>query len=138
MPTPLPSMTVVAGLIRQAGRLLICQRRRGQAHALKWEFPGGKVEPGETYEDGLRRELYEELGIDADIGAERYRTSHQYPGQYTVNLVFFDITGFRGLLHNQVFEQICWVTPAALPTFDFLDGDAELITRLSQGELLQA
>lgn len=137
MPTSLPTMTVVAGLLWQAGHLLICQRRRDQAHALKWEFPGGKVEPGETYEDGLRRELHEELGIDADIGAARYRTCHQYPGQYTVNLIFFDVPVFRGQPHNHVFEQICWVTPAALPTFDFLDGDAELIARLSQGEFPQ-
>ena len=63
----LATITVVAGLIQQGGRLLVCQRRRDGAFALKWEFPGGKVEPGETYEKGLRRELHEELGIDATL-----------------------------------------------------------------------
>src|SRR5215468_8749864 len=75
------TITVVAGLIQQGGRLLVCQRRRDGAFALKWEFPGGKVEPGETYENGLRRELREELGIEAHIGPEAYRTRHDYPGK---------------------------------------------------------
>jgi 8-oxo-dGTP diphosphatase len=132
MPAPLPTMIVVAGLIWQTGNLLICQRRRGQAHELKWEFPGGKVEPGETYEESLRRELHEELGIEADIGLERYRTYHHYPGLYTVHLIFFDIDAFQGQLCNHVFEQIRWAAPAVLPMFDFLDGDAELIVRLSR------
>ena len=61
------TITVVAGLIQQGGRLLVCQRRRDGAFALKWEFPGGKVEPGETHEHGLRRELREELGIEAHM-----------------------------------------------------------------------
>lgn len=138
MTTLPPTMTVVAGLIWQAGHVLICQRRRGQAHELKWEFPGGKVEPGETYEDGLRRELREELGIEADIGPERYRTCHHYPGQYTVNLIFFDIAVFRGPLRNHVFEQIRWAAPVVLPAFDFLDGDVELITHLSRSRSPQA
>jgi len=138
MSTPLPTITVVAGLIWQAGRVLICQRRRGNTHELKWEFPGGKVEPGETYEESLRRELHEELGIEAEIGPERYRTSHRYPGQYTVHLIFFDIAVFRGQLDNHVFEQIRWATPADLPTFDFLDGDAELIARLSRSHSPQS
>jgi 8-oxo-dGTP diphosphatase len=134
----MPTLTVVAGLIWQAEHVLICQRRRGQAHELKWEFPGGKVEPGEAYEDGLRRELHEELGIEADIGPERYRTCHHYPGRYTVNLIFYDIVVFRGQLCNHVFEQIRWAAPADLPTFDFLDGDAELITQMSQTHSPQA
>ncbi len=135
MPPFLPTLTVVAGLIRQEDTLLICQRRRGDAFELKWEFPGGKVERGEAYKEGLRRELHEELGIDADIGPERYRARHHYPGKYTVELIFYDITTFRGMLRNRVFEQICWANPTSLPTFDFLDGDAELITLLSQGTL---
>ena len=135
MPSSLPTISVVAGLIQQQGLLLICQRRRGSAFELQWEFPGGKVEPGETYEESLHRELHEELGIDARIGPERYRTRHHYAGQHTVELVFFDVTEFQGAPHNQAFEQIRWVTPAALPTFDFLAGDTELIMLLSQGTL---
>jgi mutator protein MutT len=102
---------------------------------LKWECPGGKVEPGETYEDGLRRELREELGIAARIGPEAYRTRHDYPGKYTVALVFYHVVDFSGKLQNYAFEQICWALPADLPTYDFLEGDAELIALLSQGQL---
>ena len=126
MPTT-PTITVVAGLIRQTNQWLICQRRRDAAFPLKWEFPGGKVQAGETLQAALRRELCEELGIDADIGPERYRTRHHYPAQYTVELIFFDVIAFQGAPQNHVFEQIRWASPDALPDFDFLDGDAELI-----------
>ncbi len=132
MSSSLPTITVVAGLIRQADQWLICQRRRDAAFALKWEFPGGKVKPGETLEAGLRRELLEELGIDTDIGPERYRTRHHYPGQYTVELVFYDVMAFRGTPQNYVFEQIRWAPLNALSTLDFLEGDAELIARLTR------
>jgi 8-oxo-dGTP diphosphatase len=135
MPPSLPTLTVVAGLIQHANTLLICQRRRGDAFELKWEFPGGKVEPGETHAEGLCRELREELGIDADIGAKRYCTRHRYPGQYTVELIFYDVLAFRGTPQNHAFEQIRWVDLASLPTFDFLEGDAELIRLLSHNAL---
>ncbi len=130
MPSSLPTITVVAGLIRQAGQWLVCQRRRDAAFALQWEFPGGKVKPDETFEAGLRRELLEELGIDADIGPERYRTRHHYPEQYTVELIFYDVIAFRGTPQNHVFEQIRWISLDDLTTLDFLEGDAELIARL--------
>ena len=135
MSSPAPTITVVAGLIQQGGKLLVCQRRRDGAFALKWEFPGGKVEAGETYEDGLRRELREELGIAAHIGPEAYSTRHDYPGKYTVELMFYHVVDFSGTADNYAFEQICWAVPADLPTYDFLEGDAELITLLSQGKL---
>lgn len=130
MSSSLPTITVVAGLIHQADNWLVCQRRRDAAFALKWEFPGGKVKPGEALQDSLRRELCEELGIDADIGPERYRTRHNYPDQYTVELIFFDVMAFRGTPQNHVFEQICWVPLSGLPYLDFLEGDAELIAFL--------
>ena len=135
MSHPSSTITVVAGLIQQCGMVLICQRRHDGAFALKWEGPGGKVEPGETYEDGLGRELHEELGIAARIGPEAYRTRHDYPGKYTVELVFYHVVDFSGPLHNHAFEEIRWAHPANLPTFDFLEGDAELISLLSQGKL---
>lgn len=134
MSSSLPTITVAAGLIRQAGQWLVCQRRRDAAFALKWEFPGGKVKPDETCEAGLRRELLEELSIDADIGPERYRTRHHYPEQYTVELIFYDVIAFQGTPQNHVFEQIRWMPLDILPTLDFLEGDAELIARLLKGQ----
>jgi 8-oxo-dGTP diphosphatase len=125
----------VAGLLWQEDAVLICQRRHDGAFPLQWEFPGGKVEPGETCEDGLRRELQEELGIEAQIGPEAYRTRHDYPGKYTVELIFYHVPTFCGTLRNHAFEQVRWEAPARLPSFDFLAGDAELITLLSQGKL---
>lgn len=135
MSQPLPAIKVVAGLMQRHGRLLICQRRRDGAFPLQWEFPGGKFEPGESGQAALRRELHEELGIEADVGAELYRTRHTYPGSYTVELLFYHVPEFRGEVRNLAFEQVRWETPDRLPAYDFLDGDAELITLLSQGTL---
>lgn len=135
MSSPLPTLTVVAGLIQRHGDLLICQRRRDAAFALQWEFPGGKLEAGESSAAALRRELEEELDIVADVGAELYRTQHDYPGVYSVKLIFHHVTRFSGALRNRAFKQIRWAAPGLLPTFDFLAGDAELIGLLNRGEL---
>lgn len=129
------TIRVVAGLIQRNGQLLICQRRAGAAFAYKWEFPGGKIELGESAPAALQRELHEELGIVAEIGTEMYRTRHAYPGRYTVELLFYTVTAFTGTVENLAFEQVCWAEPAHLPAFDFLEGDAELIALLSQGTL---
>jgi 8-oxo-dGTP diphosphatase len=114
----------------------VCQRRRDAAFALRWEFPGGKVESGETCQEGLCRELWEELGIEANIGPEVHRTQHEYPGHYCVRLIFYAITTFTGTPCNYAFEQIRWALPAHLAMADFLEGDAELIALLQQGHLL--
>ena len=135
MSPALPTLSVVAGLIQRCGALLICQRRRGAAFALQWEFPGGKLEAGESSAAALRRELREELGVVADIGAELYRTQHDYPGVYSVQLVFHHVTHFSGALRNHAFEQIRWAAPDQLPAFDFLAGDAEFIRLLNRGEI---
>jgi len=135
MSSTLPSLTVAAGLIQRHGALLVCQRRSGGAFALQWEFPGGKLEAGESSESALRRELQEELGIVADIGVKLYRTQHHYPGAYSVMLVFHHVTRFSGDPRNYAFEQIRWAEPAQLPTLDFLEGDAELIDLLNRGEI---
>ena len=131
----LPTVNVVAGLIQRDGALLVCQRRRGAAFELQWEFPGGKLETGENSETALRRELQEELGVVADIGAELFRTQHDYPGVYSVLLVFHHVARFSGAPRNCTFEQILWAEPAQLPTLDFLEGDAELIGLLNRGEI---
>ena len=130
-PSPSPEVTVVAGILERHGRLLICQRLRHSRHSLKWEFPGGKVEPGETLTAALARELTEELGITARVGAEFMRYPYQYPGRAPLLLVFFRVSGFQGEPRNLSFEQIQWAAPADLPQYDFLEGDRAILRALS-------
>ncbi len=129
-------LAVVAALIERDGRILVCQRIAGSQHELKWEFPGGKVEEGETPADGLRRELGEELGIEATIGREITRYEYQYPGRARVLLIFFEVTQFEGEPRNLVFADMRWDTPDRLPRYDFLEGDRDFVTALARGEFL--
>lgn len=126
---------VVAGLLLQANRFLICQRNSKGSFPGKWEFPGGKIETGETPEAALRRELQEELGIAAEIGEEIWRVEHQYAGHAAVLLLFFAVRGYQGAIENRVFEQVRWASPQELPRYDFLEADRALIERLAAGEL---
>jgi len=123
--------TVVADLIERDGRILICQRRADHAHPLKWEFPGGKVEPGENPADALRRELAEELSISAQIGAEVTQYEYSYPGKKPILLMFYRVTEFSGEPRNQVFEQILWDEPGRLRDYDFLEGDVDFVRTLA-------
>ena len=126
---------VTAGVIAHRGTVLVCQRAAGGHHAGKWEFPGGKVEPGEDLQDGMRRELEEELGIDAEIGAVLWRTEHQYPERTPFVLTFFTIPRYRGTITNRCFADLCWVPTAELGTLDFLEGDREFIAQLQTGRV---
>jgi 8-oxo-dGTP diphosphatase len=119
--------TVVAAVIERDSRILICQRCKGQAHELKWEFPGGKVEAGETPEAALRRELREELDIDARLDAEITRYEYSYPNRPAILLIFFRVTQFSGEPRNLVFERMEWEPRERLPEYDFLEGDIEFI-----------
>jgi len=123
--------TVVAAVIERLGRILIAQRKDSGPHALKWEFPGGKVEPGETPEAALARELEEELGIRAQIDGEIMRYEYRYPGRAPILLIFYRVTNFAGEPRNLDFEQILWVATEQFPDFDFLEGDADFILRYS-------
>jgi 8-oxo-dGTP diphosphatase len=122
---------VVAALIFKAGRLLVCQRRAGGPFPLKWEFPGGKIEAGENAAAALKRELREELEIDADSIEEVFSHTHSYPGYSTVHLQFFRVALYRGQIVNRVFEQLRWVGVEELVRLDFLDGDRPIVEWLS-------
>ncbi len=126
---------VVAALIWKQGELLICQRTRHQVMPLKWEFPGGKIEEGEQPRDALRRELDEELGIQASIGEEVARIVHTYPTGNGVELRFYDVQQYAGEIENRIFRDVRWVMPAELPAYDFLEADLELVRDLAQGKL---
>jgi 8-oxo-dGTP diphosphatase len=127
---------VVAALIVQDGKLLVCQRTRHQTMPLKWEFPGGKIEEGEQPRDALRRELDEELGIQATIGDELARIQHEYPNGGMVELRFFVVRQYQGKLENLIFKDIQWSEPKDLPKFDFLEADLTLVKDLAAGKLL--
>ncbi len=103
---------------------------------LKWEFPGGKIEEGEQPRDALRRELDEELGIDATIGDELARIQHEYPNGGMVELRFFIVREYKGELENRIFKDIQWANPGDLPKFDFLEADLTLVNDLAAGKLL--
>jgi 8-oxo-dGTP diphosphatase len=128
--------TVVAALIEREGKLLVCQRRRQATFALKWEFPGGKAEPGETPGQALERELREELGVTARIGREVYRTRHTYAEmRQPIELIFFACRIAGGELENLDFEQIAWREPRELPGMDFLAADREFVRMLAEGSI---
>ncbi len=127
---------VVAGIIIEKGKLLVCQRTRHQTMPLKWEFPGGKIEEGEQPRDALRRELEEELGILAKIGNEIARIQHEYPNGGKVELRFFEIREYQKEIENRIFKDIQWADPKDLPKFDFLEADLTLVNDLAAGKLL--
>ena len=126
--------TVAAAIIERRGRVLICRRRFDQDHPGKWEFPGGKMNPGEHPAETLRRELREELRIDADIGEEVTRYCYRYAGRGAILLVFFRVLRFTGEPDYGQFQQASWERPADSPRFDFLEGDVAFVRGLAAGK----
>ncbi len=137
---PKPLRRVVAALILRGEaptlEIFICQRRPDQPMGLKWEFPGGKIEEGETPEEALARELSEELGIDATIGRQITTIRHNYRNGGVIEIGFFTVTEYKGEMINRIFQQMLWSPVAALPTYDFLAADLTLIRDLADGKLL--
>jgi len=124
---------VVAAIIERDGKVLIGRRTREQSHALKWEFPGGKVEPGETPAQALRRELEEELGIGGATGREITRYEYTYAGRNPVLLIFFHVTEYQGEPRNVIFQEMRWEPRARLADFDFVEGDLHFLRGLASG-----
>lgn len=137
-----PLRRVVAALILRgegaSREIFICQRRADQPMGLKWEFPGGKIEPGETSVEALARELSEELGIDATIGERITSVRHTYRNGGAIDIEFFLVRDYRGELTNNIsiFEQMLWSSVVRLPDYDFLAADLNLIRDLADGKLL--
>jgi 8-oxo-dGTP diphosphatase len=123
---------VVGGLVRDAaGRYLITQRRRGSHLEGLWEFPGGKIEAGESPEAALRRELTEELGATFTVGKLFETVRWEYPDR-SVLLRFYDCTLESGTVEPREGQAMAWVDPTDLPQYDFPPADRELIARLSR------
>ncbi len=134
-----PRLVVAALILRtidSAPEVLICQRKADQPMSLKWEFPGGKVEDGETSEQALARELNEELGITATIGRRIAGITHKYRNGGAIDLQFFVVDDFTGPLENRIFNDVRWSPLTRLTEYDFLTADLGLIRDLSEGKLL--
>jgi 8-oxo-dGTP diphosphatase len=127
---------VAAALILKDDHILACQRTRHQIMPLKWEFPGGKIEEGEQPRDALRRELEEELGIEATIGDEVARIHHEYPSGGAVELRFFEVRDYLGEIENRIFREVRWVERRELAQLDFLEADLGLVRNLAAGKVL--
>ena len=129
-------LQVVAAIVEREGRVLICQRMPKQAHPLKWEFPGGKVEPGETPAEALARELEEELGVRGARGREIERYEFEYPGKPPILLIFFRVESFEGEPRNLIFQEMRWAPREQLGEFDFLEGDLRFLRAFSRSILV--
>jgi 8-oxo-dGTP diphosphatase len=119
---------VVAAIFERDGRILICRRTARQSHPLKWEFPGGKVEPGESPHQALVRELEEELAVTGVTGEEITRYRFAYPNKNPILLVFFRVTAFTGEPQNLIFQEMRWEPRANLGHFDFVEGDRDFLS----------
>lgn len=124
---------VVAALIWDGDRFLICQRPAHKARGLLWEFVGGKVEPGETKEDALIRECREELDITLSVGDVFMEVTHEYP-DLTVHLTLFHARIAAGVPKKLEHVDLQWITPAEIGKFDFCPADEEVLERLKKGE----
>ena len=124
-------MTKVAvGILRKNGLILACQRKKNARYGLKWEFPGGKVEPGESTEECVKRELWEELSIRVlEVGeTETIASDYDDGGRYEV--AYCRVTRYEGELVNNVFETFRWVTLEELKQLDILHGNRPYIMRM--------
>jgi 8-oxo-dGTP diphosphatase len=121
--------TVVAALLTRDAKLLVCQRRHDDKFPLLWEFPGGKVEAGESPRQALARELREELGVEALIGEEVHRTRYHYDVLHEDLLLLFFRASLRDStsLQNHAFEKFEWTDLSSLSQYEFLPADKELI-----------
>jgi 8-oxo-dGTP diphosphatase len=121
---------VVAALIWDKGKFMICQRPVHKARALLWEFVGGKVEPGETKQQALIRECQEELAITLSVGDVFMDVLHEYP-DITVHLTLFNATIAEGAPQKLEHNDIQWISPAEIPNYDFCPADEEILKKIT-------
>ena len=120
---------VVAALIWDRNKFMICQRPAHKAGGMLWEFVGGKVEPGETKEQALIRECQEELAITLSVGDIFIDVMHEYP-DITVHLTLFNATIVEGVAQKIDFNDIKWITPGEIPAYEFCPADKEILDKI--------
>ena len=120
---------VVAALIRQGEKFMICQRPAHKARGLLWEFVGGKVEPGETKEQALIRECREELAVTVSVGEIFMDVTHEYP-DLTVHLTLFNAVIAEGEPQKLEHNDIRWITPQEIPDYEFCPADVEILEEI--------
>jgi 8-oxo-dGTP diphosphatase len=122
---------VSVGILHRNGLVLACQRKHTSRYPLKWEFPGGKLEPGETPVDALVRELREELGVTVEPG-EKLLTQEWDYGDKAYRVHYYSVVRFDGEPDNFAFETIMWVTPEELTRMDVLEGNKEIVEEIAE------
>ena len=121
---------VVAALIWQDDKFMICQRPAHKARGLLWEFVGGKVEPGETKEQALVRECQEELNITLSVGDVFTEVVHEYP-DITVHLTLFNAEISEGVPELLEHNDLKWITPSEIPNYNFCPADKDILKRIA-------
>jgi len=124
-----PVLDVVAGIVWRDGEYLAVERPEGANMAGWWEFPGGKIEPGETREDALVREFREELGVTPTRFEYWRALEHEYE-EFVVRLHFFHIRNYSGELQPLEKQRMAWVDPAVAPTLNYLPADIVIVEAL--------
>ena len=126
---------VVAALIWDKNKFMICQRPAHKARALLWEFVGGKVEPGETKEQALIRECREELNITVSVSDVFTEVVHEYP-DITVHLTLFNAEISEGVPELLEHNDLKWITPSEIPNYNFCPADKDILKKIINGSLL--
>ena len=124
---------VIAAVMERDGAVLICRRKNKDGSAGQWEFPGGKLEAGETEAQCLVRELWEELGVSAAVGEKLGEASHDYGG-FSVRVAFYRADIISGEITLHVHADALWAEKGTLPRYDFLAADVDFVKRRSESK----
>ena len=122
---------VVAALLRREDKFLICQRQEDKARPLLWEFPGGKVEDGESKQQALVRECMEELSIIVDVGEIYMQVIHEYP-DIKIRLTLFEAAIKTGQLTKNEHKALAWIRREDIPFYEFCPADIDIIKKLTK------